>query len=62
MASLAGLGRGLLVDGHFLWVNPDAGAGCVALTDRKFSEWVLPPRVEFTDAVLTDSRHERARQ
>lgn len=40
--------------GTFLWVDPDAGAACVALTDRPFGPWaglVWPP---FTDAVLAE--------
>lgn len=42
--------------GTFLWVDPDAGAACVALTDRKFGEWALPLWPEFTDAVLAGLR------
>ncbi|GAB2966954.1 beta-lactamase family protein [Amycolatopsis acidiphila] len=40
--------------GTFLWVDPVAGAACVALTDRAFGPWageVWPP---FTDAVLAE--------
>ncbi|MDB1087748.1 serine hydrolase [Streptomyces sp. ACA25] len=40
--------------GTFLWVDPDAEAACVALTDRDFGPWaglVWPP---FTDAVLAE--------
>jgi CubicO group peptidase (beta-lactamase class C family) len=40
--------------GTFLWVDPDAGAACVALTDRDFGEWALPLWPAFTDAVLAE--------
>jgi CubicO group peptidase (beta-lactamase class C family) len=38
--------------GTFLWVDPVAGAACVALTDRAFGEWAVPRWPRFTDAVL----------
>ena len=28
--------------GTFLWVDPDAGVGCVVLTDREFGDWAPP--------------------
>jgi CubicO group peptidase (beta-lactamase class C family) len=28
--------------GTFLWVDPDAGRGCVVLTDREFGDWAVP--------------------
>lgn len=40
--------------GTFLWVDPVAGAACVALTDRDFGEWALPLWPRFTDAVLSE--------
>ncbi|MFC4036551.1 serine hydrolase domain-containing protein [Streptomyces polygonati] len=40
--------------GTFLWVDPAAGAACVALTDRDFGEWALPLWPAFTDAVLRE--------
>jgi CubicO group peptidase (beta-lactamase class C family) len=40
--------------GTFLWVDPVAGAACVALTDRDFGEWAVPLWPRFTDAVLTE--------
>ena len=40
--------------GTFLWVDPVAGAACVALTDRDFGEWAVPLWPAFTDAVLTE--------
>jgi CubicO group peptidase (beta-lactamase class C family) len=40
--------------GTFLWVDPVAGAACVALTDRAFGEWALPRWPRFTDAVLAE--------
>jgi CubicO group peptidase (beta-lactamase class C family) len=36
----------------FLWVDPDAGAACVALTDRDFAEWSVQVWPGFTDRVL----------
>lgn len=38
--------------GTFLWVDPDAGAACVALTDRDFGPWAAEAWPAFTDAVL----------
>lgn len=38
--------------GTFLWVDPVAGLGCVALTDREFGPWALAAWPRFSDAVL----------
>lgn len=38
--------------GTFLWVDPVAGIGCVALTDRNFGPWALEAWPRFSDAVL----------
>ncbi|PVZ10985.1 serine hydrolase domain-containing protein [Actinomycetospora cinnamomea] len=40
--------------GTFLWVDPDAGAACVALTDRDFGDWAKSAWPSFSDAVLAD--------
>jgi CubicO group peptidase (beta-lactamase class C family) len=40
--------------GTFLWVDPDAQAACVALTDRAFGPWAAEVWPQFTDAVLTE--------
>jgi CubicO group peptidase (beta-lactamase class C family) len=40
--------------GTFLWVDPVAGAGCVALTDRDFGPWAAERWPGFTDAVLAE--------
>ncbi|MGW5055545.1 serine hydrolase domain-containing protein [Actinokineospora sp. NPDC004072] len=40
--------------GTFVWVDPDAGAACVVLTDRDFGEWAVEAWTPFTDAVLAD--------
>ncbi|WP_103501549.1 serine hydrolase, partial [Streptomyces sp. SM14] len=40
--------------GTFLWVDPDAGAACVALTDRAFGPWAGMMWPRFTDAVLAE--------
>lgn len=38
--------------GTLLWIDPDAGAACVALTDRAFGPWAVEAWPAFTDAVL----------
>ena len=38
--------------GTFLWVDPDAGVGCTALTDRDFGSWAIDAWPPFTDGVL----------
>lgn len=38
--------------GSFLWVDPEAGLACVALTDRDFGPWALQTWPELSDAVL----------
>lgn len=40
--------------GTFLWVDPDARAACVALTDRNFGPWGAEAWPAFTDAVLAE--------
>ncbi|GAA1221382.1 serine hydrolase domain-containing protein [Prauserella alba] len=40
--------------GTFLWVDPDAGLACIALTDRDFGPWAVEAWPVFTDAVLAD--------
>jgi CubicO group peptidase (beta-lactamase class C family) len=40
--------------GTFLWVDPDAGAACVVLTDRPFGPWAVEAWPPFTDAVLAE--------
>ncbi|MFI2210724.1 serine hydrolase domain-containing protein [Streptomyces sp. NPDC020141] len=42
--------------GTFLWIDPDAGAACVALTDRAFGPWAIEAWPPFTDAVLAELR------
>ncbi|MFB9390993.1 serine hydrolase domain-containing protein [Streptomyces coeruleoprunus] len=42
--------------GTFLWVDPDAQAACVALTDRAFGPWAIEAWPPFTDAVLGELR------
>ncbi|MFF8275121.1 serine hydrolase domain-containing protein [Streptomyces lateritius] len=42
--------------GTFLWIDPDARAACVALTDRPFGAWVVEAWPLFTDAVLAELR------
>ena len=38
--------------GTFLWVDPDAQAAGIVLTDRDFSDWAHPLWPRWTDAVL----------
>ncbi len=38
--------------GTFLWVDPDAGAAAVVLTDRDFGEWAIEAWPRWTDGVL----------
>lgn len=38
--------------GTFLWVDPEAGAACVVLTDRDFDKWAAEVWPPFTDGVL----------
>ena len=40
--------------GTFLWVDPEAGAACVALTDRAFGPWAAEVWPKYTDAVLAE--------
>lgn len=40
--------------GTFLWVDPDVGAACVALSDRNFGPWAAQTWPAFTDAVLAE--------
>ncbi|MFF5988728.1 serine hydrolase domain-containing protein [Prauserella flavalba] len=40
--------------GTFLWVDPDAGVACVALTDRDFGPWAAEAWPAYTDAVLRE--------
>lgn len=42
--------------GTFLWVDPGAGAACVALADRDFGEWSAAAWTPFTDAILAELR------
>ncbi|MEV0096941.1 serine hydrolase domain-containing protein [Streptomyces sp. NPDC050738] len=42
--------------GTFLWVDPDAGAACIALTDRAFGPWAVEVWPALTDAVLAELR------
>ena len=45
--------------GTMMWVDPNAGVGAVALTDRPFDEWAdtaLQRWPEFSDAVLAEHR------
>lgn len=48
--------------GTFLWVDPDAEAACVCLTDRAFGPWAVEAWPPFTDAVLAELSAGPARQ
>ena len=40
--------------GTFLWVEPDAGMACAALTEREFGEWAKEAWPALSDAVLQE--------
>jgi CubicO group peptidase (beta-lactamase class C family) len=40
--------------GGFLWVDPDAGLACAALTDTEFGPWAAAAWPAFADAVLAE--------
>ncbi|MBO0853975.1 MAG: beta-lactamase family protein [Nocardia sp.] len=40
--------------GTFLWVDPDAGAACVSLSDENFGDWARFAWPTLSDAVLAD--------
>jgi CubicO group peptidase (beta-lactamase class C family) len=40
--------------GTFLWIDPDAGAALVCLTDREFGPWALAAWPALSDAVLLE--------
>ncbi len=40
--------------GSFLWVDPDAGLACVALSGRDFGPWAAEAWPELSDAVLDE--------
>ncbi|HKR50483.1 MAG TPA: serine hydrolase domain-containing protein [Pseudonocardiaceae bacterium] len=40
--------------GTFLWVDPVAGAACIALTTRDFGQWAKDAWPEFSDRVFTE--------
>lgn len=40
--------------GTFLWVDPDAGVACAALTNREFGEWAKAAWPTLSDAVLEE--------
>lgn len=42
--------------GTFLWVDPDAGVACAALTTTGFGRWALTDWPAFGDAVLAAAR------
>ncbi|GEL17946.1 serine hydrolase domain-containing protein [Pseudonocardia asaccharolytica] len=42
--------------GTFLWVDPDAGAACVVLTDRDFGPWAIEAWPPYADRVLAALR------
>jgi CubicO group peptidase (beta-lactamase class C family) len=42
--------------GTFLWIDPDARVGAVALTDRDFGEWSIEAWPPWTDGVLAALR------
>ena len=43
--------------GGFLWVDPDAGVACAALSDRPFGPWAAEAWPDLADAVLAELGH-----
>jgi CubicO group peptidase (beta-lactamase class C family) len=41
--------------GTFLWVDPEAGISCVALSDREFGDWAKDAWPRLSDAVLAEA-------
>jgi CubicO group peptidase (beta-lactamase class C family) len=42
--------------GTFLWVDPEAGVACAALTDLEFGDWAKDAWPRLSDAVLAEAR------
>jgi CubicO group peptidase (beta-lactamase class C family) len=40
--------------GTFLWIDPEAGVGCVCLTDRDFGDWAKQAWPALCDAILSE--------
>jgi CubicO group peptidase (beta-lactamase class C family) len=40
--------------GTFIWVDPEPGVACAALTDRDFGDWAKEAWPAFSDAVLAE--------
>jgi CubicO group peptidase (beta-lactamase class C family) len=40
--------------GTFVWIDPEAGVACVALTDREFGDWAKLAWPALSDAVLAE--------
>jgi len=40
--------------GSFLWVDPEAGLACAALSEREFGDWALAAWPSLSDAVLDE--------
>jgi CubicO group peptidase (beta-lactamase class C family) len=40
--------------GTFLWVDPEAGVACAALTTREFDDWAKAAWPALSDAVLDE--------
>ncbi len=45
--------------GTFVWVDPEAGVACAALTDSEFGDWAKAAWPALSDAVLVELRSER---
>ena len=46
--------RTLRRSGTFVWIDPEAGVVCAALTTREFGEWAKDTWPRFADAVLDE--------
>ena len=38
--------------GTFLWVDPELGAACVVLTDRRFGDWAVQAWTPYNDGIV----------
>jgi len=45
--------------GTFIWIDPNAGVGCVALTDETFGPWAIERWPALSDAVVAEAAERR---
>ena len=47
--------------GSFLWVDPEIGLACAALTNRRFGEWAVAAWPRLSDAIVATYRQRHVR-